>query len=256
MIDSSTTVSGNELDAISLVGKVVTFRGYPASLTAEYFLLNSGKESVFITELPLEIKTVPDKQCFPEKLIINRLIEPGCPQKIRSRVKLQAQTTPGNYSGLLSIGQHQYKVHFEIYSKISLSVSPNTVQYQGISPGKTFDIVVTLKNRGNEPYTIPQLQHALMLDYNYLCKASSLTISGEKPIDFMGFLNGIVGKVQAKYAKPVTLSVAQAGKKIHPGEELKLDISLTLPKDVDPNSSYTGNFRIAGEAVVGYELFN
>jgi hypothetical protein len=255
MSESSSNGSASNLSDISLVGGLAMFRESSGYLKAELFLQNSGSKGVFIQDIRLVFEQGQGSPCFPDKMTVNQFIEPGCPQKIRCRLRLPSIITAGQYYGQLAIGEQNYKAQIEIYPKIRLSISPDSVQYQGISKEKKYDTVIQLKNDGNVPYTIGKLNHSMMLDYDYICKASALSIGAKDPIGLMGLLDNMVKNIQSKYSKLLTVSLREVGKVLQPGDEIPLHISFTLPENIENDASYTGNIRIAADAILSYQFF-
>lgn len=223
----------------------ITLNGPPAALRGYIVLSNKAAEKVFIRELVVQPAKKGKRLAQREEAIrVTTALMPNEEKKHCLSHRVPLDTPPGEYDYTLQVGESEKKVRLVIQPHIEIDLHPLTVFFQGVKPGQTHQAKLMLTNNGNLPFTVPAPRHAIALDYDYLCRASSTSIKDHGRDGYMAFMDGMTKTISLEMADWVTVKLKEAGKVVAPCATIELNFSLTLPKNVEPGRDYFGNLRI------------
>ena len=232
----------------------IIFQGKPDLLNAEFVIVNPGKERIRIREMTVKKNTKMKKMEWPDTIRFRRTISSGSSKTVRATMRLPKTTAAGTYRFKIDVGGVVSDAVVEVHENFRTSISPRQFITQDWAPGETAKFQMTLFNKGNVPYKIPNLKHAMLLDSQYMCKAQSRSLMEDAKEGMLAFVDGVAKKVHENYAFWVGASLAESGKVVAPGERIQLNLTLKLPKNLDQNAGYYGDLVIAAKLVIRYEL--
>ena len=126
---------------------------------------------------------------------------------------------------------------------IDIEVFPSQFTFQGTSPGTVHVAIITVTNKGNMPFQVPELKHAAVLDMDLICRAFGNGFREKGNDTLLSTLDEVAKNLKDNLTEWVSISVDEAGQIIQAGDSLLLHVNFTLPKKAVPTRDYDGNFR-------------
>ena len=234
--------------------ETLILRGKPSLMRGYMLLTNRSQNKLLIQEITFKHPKTLSGKGFPTHLSVNTCLESGSKLQSKVRIALPKSTPSGVYQTQLIFGDKLVDVIMRVTNNLHLQIFPNEFVSQGVVPMGTYEFDIEIINLGNMDYTIPSLNHSLILDNQYICKARSWALKNDSEKGIQGLLEGFVQRIANKHATWVNLSVAESGKILKAGDSMILHIKLQLPKEIDKNSSYVGEIESFGNEVIKFQL--
>ena len=223
----------------------IILNGPPNLLTGNIFISNSHDETLFIRDLPLsqsgEGSGVPN---MATSFKFTTSLKAGEGKMHRLRHQLPPTTPPGTYESTIQVGGTEKKVKLIVQPNIQIDVNPLTVHFTGVIPGESYHTQLSFTNSGNMPFKVPDVKHVNTFDEDYLCRALSLAIREKGGEGFNATMDEFTRNVHKDMADWAMIKIDESGQILQPGESIMLHLTLTLPKNVDPNKDYFGTVRL------------
>ncbi|MCB0725170.1 MAG: hypothetical protein KDC73_10755 [Ignavibacteriae bacterium] len=236
-------ISNNLKDNLRIENDVITISGIPPYMNGNMMISNEQDEILFIKEVPLSNSTDVKKGLQLDKIVLNRSIRPGVKKDLNIHLPLPSQTLPGEYETFIDLETTKKKIIIKVEKYLNYKVEPSSFLFQGFSAGKTFTQTCTIFNDGNIPFTLPTLNKSLAFDIDFLCKSLSLALEEKADEGFSSLVDDAIKNVRNHNSMFIGVSLAEAGKVIEPGQELKINITFSIPKDCKINGCIKGRVR-------------
>lgn len=239
-----TVTSHTHQEKVRIVEKEIVLNGPPSDLQGNIQFVNREKD-------PLRIKTLAlvDKNSIQlqdggrDFLQFSFRLRPG-EQKLEAvSHQLPSTTPPGTYENYIMLGDEMHKVKMIVQPTIDIELYPDEFTFQDTSPGTTHVATITLTNKGNMPFQVPELKHAAVLDMDLLCRAFGKGFREKGKDDLMSTLDEVTKNLKNNLTDWVSISVDECGEILEPGDSLLLHVNFTLPRNAESRRDYNGNFR-------------
>jgi len=232
----------------------IVLNGPPNKLTGQIFLRNNDSETLFIKELALSVSNNKKGLAINEPATIQFITSlfPGEERRHSIRHKLPADTPPGIYENTIEVAGKKKKIKMIVQQNMDIALSPQELFFHEVAPGKGHSAILSLTNNGNVPFTIPEIKHTTTLDADYLCRATSLAMREKGGEGFMIMMDALTKNVYKDMADWANISINESGKTLAPGESAQIELTITLPQNVDSKKDYFGNIRFWNETISYY----
>ena len=239
-----TVTSASHQEKIKIMDKEIVLNGPPSDLHGNIHFVNHEKE-------PLRIKTIGllnEKRKKTENggrdfMNFSFRLQPGEQKMEAVNHQLPFTTPPGTYESYVELGGQRHKVKMVLQPTIDIEIFPDEFTFQGTSPGTTHVATITLANKGNMPFQVPELKHAAVLDMDLLCRAFGTGFREKGKDDLMSTLDEVTRNLKDNLTDWVSISVDEKGQILQPGESMLIHVNFELPKNAGPKRDYEGNFR-------------
>jgi hypothetical protein len=229
--------------------------GPPRAIRGEFRLENPTDEKVIVRQ-PLFRAVAPkgkkaaraaEAAALPETgLALRRIVmRPGQARPVPVALQLDPRLPPGTYHAELAINDQSRSVVIHVTEDIDLDVTPDQVILAN-APGEKVKRTLVFTNRGNVPIAIGTVGTVVLDDDLAHCRA--LRGALEDVGDTMKGLDDFAAALGRRYKKlyeTLVLKVQNGAVTLAPGETQAVDLTITLPKDLDSHSRYTGAAAIA-----------
>jgi hypothetical protein len=241
-----TTVATDLHQKISIEDKEIILNGTPESLLGHIQINNDEDTSLFIRDLPLAKSDKSKKGIFKQQNIPVRMaIGAGEKRMHTIMYELPFDTPPGEYEQSIEIGKTKKKLKIIVQPKVDIDINPLELQFVGVETGKTYSAQLTIVNKGNVPFKIPNIKHISMLDEDYLCRAMGSAMRAKGGEGFNPMMDEMVKSIYKDMADWVTVKLDESGKTLKTAASMQLHVHFTLPeKGVDKTKDYFGNLRL------------
>jgi hypothetical protein len=228
----------------------VVLSGPPGAVRGLLELRNQTDEQVFIRDLALGPSKGKQSARFKalgaDRLMVQARLAAGESRTQLVQLALGVQTPPGTYDATISIGGKDVPLKLIVQHIVDVELSPDSLFFVGVEPGKTHTADVLLLNRGNVPVVVPSLRHTTTLDLDFVCRTLSQAVRKHGEEGAEATLDAAFRNASRDLADWVKLSVENAGAVVEAGGSALMRISATLP-DVDPQKMYEFDIRIYDE---------
>lgn len=235
---------------ISIGENEIVLTGPPSSLRGPVVLHNKTNESIFIRELPLKsIKNVTT--AFP----VHTTLQPMETRSQNLYFSMDPQTPPGTYHMNLQVGNAQKKVKVIVQGTLQVQVNPLQLVLEGLEPGISHTKELLFTNKGNVAVVIPNIKHNTLTDMDLICRNLSLAIrsNGEEGIEKT--MDAFTKGLKKDITDWVDIGIEEAGQLVPPGKTIVLHLTVTLPKNINPNFHYEGEIRMF-DKLIRYTAIN
>ncbi len=229
----------------------IVLNGPPHRLTGQVNIGNKQDETLFINELPLitgdGLKGLTAGKPSSIKFITALL--PGEERNHRINHQLPANTPPGTYEHIMEAGGKKRKVKFIVQQSMMIDLTPLSLYFEGVAPGKSYSAELSLTNNGNMAFAIPDIKHVTTLDEDYLCRATATAMREKGGEGYMAMMDELTKNIYKDMAGWSVVTIKESGQVVPPGKSLQLHFTLTLPKDADPKKDYSGTIRFWNKTI-------
>ncbi|MCG2420349.1 hypothetical protein K8089_15090 [Aequorivita sp. F47161] len=230
-------------EKIKIMEKEIVLNGPPSSLQGNIQFENIESDPLRIKTLALVAKNKKQQKGTQDFLRFSFRLRPGEQKQETVNHELPPTTPPGTYESHIMLGEQMHKVKMIVQPTINIEVFPTQFTFQNTAPGTTHVAVLTLINKGNMPFQVPELKHAAMLDMDLLCRAFGKGFREKGKDDLMSTLDEVTRNLKENLTDWVSISVEEHNQIVQPGDSLLLHINFTIPKNAEANRDYDGNFR-------------
>ncbi len=242
-----TKVDDSALDKLSIRDEEIILNGPPGRMVGNILLQNP-------LDIPLKIKRIPLQDVKKSRggkisselisqLSLNTRFDAGEQRLEPVNLSLPYDTPPGNYEKFIQVGGKARKVKLIVQPTIEISVHPDEFTFQDSAPGTVHTATMTLTNLGNLPFQIPEIKHVAALDMDYLCRALGIAFREKDTEGLTATLDRATQNIKENLTNWADARVTEAGKILEPGSSMVVNLKITLPKDADAYSDYSGNVR-------------
>ena len=162
---------------------------------------------------------------------------------------INSSTPPGVYENSIEIGGVLKKVKIIVQSHIEIDIFPTQFYCVGTEPGKTHTAELTLTNLGNLPFQIPEVKHIATIDMDLLCRAFGIALRKNLANGYESVLNHISENIQENLPDWSNASISECKTSVNPGEKIVLNVSVTLPKNCNPDRDYVSTMRFWNQEI-------
>ena len=240
------------------VEEPLVLAGPPRAIRGEFRLQNPTDEKLVVRR-PVFRAAAPPKgrktaradgaaaAALPEGgLVLRRIVmRPGQARPVPVSLELDPRLPPGTYHAELAINDQSRSVVIHVTEDIDLSVTPDEIVLSNEAGAKvTRRLVFT--NRGNVPVTVRKIGTVVLDDDLAHCRA--LRGALDDVGDTMKGLDDFAAALGRRYKKlyeTLVIKVQNTAVTLAPGETQTVELTITLPEDLDSHSRYTGNAAIA-----------
>ncbi len=228
-------------DKLEVGNQDIILNGPPGRLRGYMFISNKNESDIRIRNLSLlHAKELPGDA---SQLRISCSLKPGEERMTSLTHQVSPQTPPGTYENSLVIGGQKRNVKIVVQPHIEINIYPAHFTFQETTPGKEHQAVFTLTNLGNLPFQVPAVKHIAPLDMDIICRAVGFGLRDKGNEGYEKVLDEIVKNAHDSLADWAAANVAECGQVVQPGESLVIHLSVTLPRNTDPQKDYGGNIR-------------
>lgn len=247
------TVTANQfLDKIDSSHDEIILNGPPTNLKGNIRLSNKEDQAVFIKEFSVthsEDTKSKARQALPSTFRLNAFLKPGEQKNQVAFHEMHPQTPPGVYESTINIGGRERRLRLVVQENIKIDITPSVINFLGVVPGQTYNKELLLTNSGNVPFTIPDIKHNTVLDFDYICRALSKAIREKGDQGIEATLDEVTKDIHDEMAGWVDVKIDEAGTTVDPGDIISMHLGLTLPGDANPLKDYFGNIRIWNKTI-------
>lgn len=239
-----TVTSHTHQEKIGILEKEIVLNGPPSDLQGNIQFINREDDHLRIKTLALVDEDKKELEGGTRDFLhFSFRLRPG-EQKMESVYhQLPSNTPPGEYENYIMLGEEMHKVKMIVQPSISIEVYPQYFTFQDTSPGTTHLAIITLANKGNMPFQVPELKHAAMLDMDLLCRAFGKGFREQEKDSLMATLDEVARNLKENLTDWVSISIDERDQIVAPGDTLLLHVNFTIPKNADARRDYNGSFR-------------
>src|SRR5690554_3817481 len=213
-----TVTSESHQEKIRIRDKEIVLNGAPTDLQNNIHFVNQEKE-------PLRIKTIGLFNGKTKKLEnggkdfmnFSFRLQPGEQKMETVHHQLPSTTPPGTYESYVELGGQRHKVKMVVQPTIAIDIFPDEFTFQGTAPETTHVATLTLTNKGNLPFQVPELKHAAVLDMDLLCRAFGNGLREKGKEGLMPTLDEVTRNLKDNLTDWVSISVDEKGQIVPPG---------------------------------------
>ncbi len=188
-----------------------------------------------------EIAALPEAGLAMRRIVMR----PGQARPVPVALQLDARTPPGTYHAELAINDQSRSVVIHVTEDIDVDVTPDEVVLAN-QPGEKVKRTLVFTNRGNVDIPIGTIGTVVLEDELAHCRA--LRGALDDVGDTMKGLDDFAAALGRRYKKlyqTLVLKVQNDAVTLAPGDTKAIDVTITMPKDLDAHSRYTGAAAIA-----------
>ncbi|QAA82691.1 hypothetical protein EI546_13610 [Aequorivita sp. H23M31] len=239
-----TVTSHSHQEKIGIKEKEIVLNGPPNNLQGNIQFVNLEEDPLRVKTLALVDENQEHlKDGTKDFLHFSFRLRPGEQKSETVFHQLPAHTPPGVYENYISLGENMHKVKMIVQPAIEIEVFPQYFTFQDTTPGTTHIAVITLTNKGNMPFQVPELKHAALLDMDLLCRAFGKGFRERDKDDLMSTLDEVTRNLKENLTNWVSISIDERDQIVEPGDSLLLHVNFTVPQNADARRDYDGNFR-------------
>jgi hypothetical protein len=235
-----------ETNRIAVRGEPILLVGPPDELAGRLPLRNDSEEPVLVRGL--EVVT-PEKTALRSvgPLAVRARLLPGEEATADVSLSIAANTPPGSYQAKVRIGSAERDLKLLVQARIAVRLSPSSLHFVGLEPGRRHEGEVLLVNEGNVPVQIPPVLYSTALDADTICRNLTLAVreKGEQGVE--PTLDAFFQGLRRDLADWVEIRVAEGDAVVAGGDSLMLHLTLRVPKDVKEGYHYRGSVRLFGQ---------
>jgi uncharacterized membrane protein len=232
----------------------VILNGPPSALRGHISLRNSSEDMLSVKTLSLKHDTNNENLLgVSSKLRIGIRLMPGETKLETLSHELPAQTPPGTYESMLSIGGTELKVKMIVQPHMQVNVYPINFSFIGTEPGKRHTAQVTITNVGNLPFQVPDVKHVAALDMDLICRAFGFALRSKGGEGYIQTMDEIARNVNRYLPDWAAASIDECGQILQPGATMTVHLNITMPGNTDAGKDYAGNMRFWNEEIT-YEI--
>lgn len=239
-----TVTSNLHQEKLGILENEIVLNGPPDNLVGNVQFVSRDEDPLRIKTLALVDKDRQEVEKGRNNYLhLSFRLRPG-ERKLESiNHQLPSDTPPGTYENYIELGGEMHKVKMIVQPHIAIEIFPQHFTFQNSSPGTNHIAVITLVNKGNLPFQVPELRHAAMLDMDLLCRAFGKGFREPENDTLVATLDEVTRILKENLTEWVSISVDERDEIVQPGETLLLHVNFTIPKDADPRRDYNGSFR-------------
>ncbi len=132
---------------------------------------------------------------------------------------------------------------------LEVSIEPDEVFFQGISPGKVHQTTVKLTNEGNVPIVIPENFLPNLPDPDLIAKTLLQGIRDYPKEGAMATLDTLVQNLKDYIDDQVHISIKESGQQVEPGKSIDLHVTFKLPRRTKDKYYFEGDIDILTESL-------
>lgn len=223
----------------------IILNGSPRDLRGTMRISNTGPEILKVRSLPLHTGK-GKKAAEPAAALalkVSAKLHPGEERTVNLSHQMHPNTAPGTYESTMMIGGLSRKVTLVVQQNMEIELFPTHFTFAGTAPGVVHEMIMTLTNLGNVPFSVPEIKHIAALDMDMICTALGLAIRDPKSEGYEALLDGITKNIKANLPDWAEAQVTEVGMVLAPGESRLIHIRITIPRNAKPNKDYYGNMR-------------
>lgn len=229
----------------------ITLTGPPGELVGSITLRNESDDHVVVHGLSLSGgDRTGALQARDNRLRFRGRLAPREEQRFDISTSVAATQPPGTITDTAIIGGKRVAVRALIQALVAAEVEPNDLYFVGVSAGQEHRATLLVRNRGNVPIQIPNLTHSTALDMDAICRNLSKALRFKGDEGTIETLDEFFAGMKKDLAGAVKVAIEETGQIVMPGDDLLIEVVLTLPGDVDETLIYNGSFRLFEEFVV------
>ncbi|MBC7875337.1 MAG: hypothetical protein H7Y01_15155 [Ferruginibacter sp.] len=230
----------------------IILNGTPGDLRGHIFISNKNNDTLKVKSLPIMHGSKTGTMGTENVLRLSCRLNPGEEKMVNLLHQVHPSTPPGTYESTIMVGGENRKVKMVVQQLIKIDIQPSSFTFLGSEPGKTHTSEITLTNLGNIPFQVPDVKHVATLDMDMLCRAFGVAMR-KSGSGYEEILNDISKNIQSNLPDWAQASIAENGAVLQPGEKLLIHISITIPKNCDPQNDYNGSMRF-WDKVISYVI--
>jgi hypothetical protein len=222
--------------------------GEPRSLRGHIRVHNTGENKIVLKELGLRGAPGPVGKAptaepgISIQVPISAVISPGQSQRVPLTLDLDFRTPPGTYYGEVQIAGSARPLVMHVAETVRLSVSPKEVIIDRAAGSRVLKRVI-FSNSGNVPVTVGEIGEVMLGEE--LLLANGVRGSMGSVSDRRKPLEKLFVEILGEETRAITMEVGSlmvrnlsAPLVLQPGDVQAIDLEITLPNDLKPNSRY------------------
>jgi hypothetical protein len=173
------------------------------------------------------------------------VVRPGQSRQVPVAFELDPRTPPGTYHAELTVNDQKRDVVMHVTEDVSLQIIPDEIVLDSVPGGKTTKTVV-FSNLGNVPVQVRTIGTVVLDEELVHCRALRGAISDVG--DTMKTLDDFAAALGKRYKKlyeTLVLKIQNDAVTLQPGDTRAIDLTITLPDNLEKSSRYTGYAAIS-----------
>lgn len=223
----------------------IVLAGPPSLLLGTITLRNTGKEQIWVPELPLLVKQGRKKIKY--SLQVNTVIAAGTSKIQPLSLQIDPQTPPGVYKGTIAFDQSELPVRLNVEANAEVVLSPDELEVTGKKPGEKHEASIQMQNTGNVTLEVPQPVQEAYIDPDLISRRLGEAIREKGKEGTMPVLDLFVRTLRREMGGTLNVTVREAGQEVKPGKSLDLHLTLELPEEWSGGEDLEVDFEIFDE---------
>jgi len=229
----------------------VVVNGDPRRLRGTLRLRNDGGETARIGQV---VVRDPDGNLGlsgeSAQRVSPRALDPAGEVAVKLRLRLDERTPPGEYHAEVDVGGTTRQLVVQVAQRVSVGLEPRRILVAN-QPGGTTAASVVVTNQGNVPVTVGEIGAVPLDDEQRDCRILRRTVDAltadEREVSIERLLTEVSRASKEVLDETGVLRVRNLSgpAAVPPGAVARFDLSIEVPKTLDPHARYTGFAPIA-----------
>jgi hypothetical protein len=229
----------------------IVVNGAPRRLSGVVRLRNEGKEAARVGQI---VVRDPDGNLglTAERAhrVSSRSLDPAGEAAVKLRLRLDERTPPGEYHAEVDVAGTTRQLVVQVAQRVSIDLEPRRILVAN-RPGATSAASVVVTNQGNVPVTVGEIGAVPLDDEQRDCRILRRTVEAltadEREVSVERLLTEVTRASKQVLDETGVLRIRNLSgpAEVPPGAVTRFDLSIEVPKTLDPHARYTGFVPIA-----------
>ncbi len=179
-----------------------------------------------------------------------RTLDPAGEVAVKLRIRLDERTPPGEYHAEVDVGGTTRQLVVQVAQRVSVDLEPRRILVAN-QPGGTTAASVVVTNQGNVPVTVGEIGAVPLDDEQRDCRILRRTVDAltadESEVSIERLLTEVSRASKEVLDETGVLRIRNLSgpAEVPPGAVVRFDLTIEVPKTLDPHARYTGFAPIA-----------
>ena len=228
----------------------VVVNGDPRRLSGILRLRNDGEEAARVEQVVVRDPAGNLGLTESAYRVSRRALDPAGEVAVKLRLRLDERTPPGEYHAEVDVGGTTRQLVVQVNQRVSVDLEPRRILVAN-QPGGTTAASVVVTNQGNVPVTVGEIGAVPLDDEQRDCRILRRTVDAltadEREVSVERLLTEVTMASKQVLDETGVLRIRNLSgpAEVPPGAVVRFDLSIEVPKTLDPHARYTGFAPIA-----------
>jgi hypothetical protein len=229
----------------------IVVNGAPRRLSGVLRLRNDGQEAARVGQV---VVRDPDGNlgltAESAHRVSPRSLDPAGEVAVKLRLRLDERTPPGEYHAEVDVGGTTRQLVVQVAQRVSVDLEPRRILVAN-RPGATTAASVVVTNQGNVPVAVGEIGAVPLDDEQRDCRILRRTVDAltadEREVSVERLLTEVTRASKQVLDETGVLRIRNLSgpAEVPPGAVARFDLSVEVPRTLDPHARYTGFVPIA-----------